>query len=163
MMFHRWGTISQIISTTKLPICERKTKKVTDEGNLQRHALEITKELMRDTTRRDEEENTKFVKGAAGRRQTVANLMRSQTEKRDRQAEDLEKRFKTRFQSFSKRLFLTTVFLPYSMLENLFSFCIGLHAEFSSRRGRHGEQQQRRPPPPVHAPRHPAPFGAPPR
>jgi len=78
MMFHRWGTISQIISTTKLPMCERKANKVTDEGNLQRHALEITKELMRDNSRRDEEEKNKFVHGAAGRRQTVANLMRSQ-------------------------------------------------------------------------------------
>jgi chitin synthase len=26
MLFHRWGTISQIISTTKLPMCERKPK-----------------------------------------------------------------------------------------------------------------------------------------
>ncbi len=34
MMFHRWGTISQIVSTTKLPICERKAKEVTDEGDL---------------------------------------------------------------------------------------------------------------------------------
>lgn len=26
MLFHRWGTISQIISTTKMPFCERKPK-----------------------------------------------------------------------------------------------------------------------------------------
>ena len=36
MMIHRWGTICQIVSTTKLALCERKVKQVTDEGDLSR-------------------------------------------------------------------------------------------------------------------------------
>ena len=68
-----------------------------------RHALTITQELMRDTTDKEQEEE-KWLKGRAGRRKTVANLTRAQTmqKTREKQTEDLEKRFRNRFRSISK-------------------------------------------------------------
>ncbi len=104
MAFHRWGTVSQIISTTTLSVCERRARQVTDEGDLSRHALAIAHELQRDTSGRDQEEEEKWQRGAAGRRKTVANLTRAQTMQRQReqQTEDLEKRFRNRFHSISK-------------------------------------------------------------
>ncbi len=67
-----------------------------------RKALKIVQELQRDTTARDKEEEEKYDrKTALGRRNTVANLVRAQTiqKKGEHQTEDLERRFRQRFQS----------------------------------------------------------------
>ena len=39
MLIHRWGTLSQIISTTKFSICERKPKDMTEEGEIDKSAV----------------------------------------------------------------------------------------------------------------------------
>ena len=39
MLIHRWGTMSQIISTTKFSICERKPKDMTEEGDIDKSAV----------------------------------------------------------------------------------------------------------------------------
>ena len=39
MLIHRWGTLSQIISTTKFSICERKPKDMTEEGDIDKSAV----------------------------------------------------------------------------------------------------------------------------
>lgn len=100
MLIHRWGTISQIISTTNLPMCQRKPEDNTDEGDLQKHAHAIVRELQRETQREDERRNTRA--GIAGRRNTVSALLAAQNESRQTAVTDLEKSFRERLQSIRK-------------------------------------------------------------
>lgn len=88
MLFHRWGTISQIISTTRLAFCEKKSKvrlgtcqlspcyvkahhvkDTTVAGDLNKNALLFTEALTRKESK--EKPESKFAKGAVGRRNTV--------------------------------------------------------------------------------------------
>ena len=100
MLFHRWGTISQIISTTKLPLCNLTPEDKSDEGNLERDAVALVHALSVKRPKRSEEPSSRK-KGPAGRRQTVAKLISQNVEKSAAQPLNLEKVVRDRLQSIS--------------------------------------------------------------
>merc|ERR1719471_2454655 len=98
MLFHRWGTLSQIISTTKFSICERKPKDMTEEGDIDKSAVGLAHVLQ--MPGKSEKKKTTMKRNNA-RRATVGDLLKSQQEKKKAKATDLESRFRNRLQSIS--------------------------------------------------------------
>lgn len=47
MLFHRFGTISHILSSTELRCCPRKETVLTEEALLEKNAVEIVKEMQK--------------------------------------------------------------------------------------------------------------------
>ncbi len=56
MMFHRWGTISQIISTTEMPMCRPKTADRSEEpSSFDKQAVRLVQEFMKGDRREEKE------------------------------------------------------------------------------------------------------------
>ena len=128
MLIHRWGTMSQIISTTKFSICERKPKDMTEEGDIDKSAVGLA-HVLQVKCISDQSMKTNFtlyvkpyaiqmpgkqekkkttMKRNNARRATVGDLLKSQQDKKKAKATDLESRFRNRLQSICKCTFFSS-------------------------------------------------------
>ncbi|EZA54859.1 Chitin synthase [Ooceraea biroi] len=74
MLFHRFGTLAHILASTSLDCC-KKSKDVSEEALLPKHAVEIVRDLQRlDGMEGDYEEGSG---SGPGRRKTIRNLEKS--------------------------------------------------------------------------------------
>ncbi len=107
MVFHRWGTISHIISTTKLPWCEKSPQDQTGDGTWDKEAIAFTKAVQSSNV-------TKKKNGGNGedggevsrldRRGTIHQISANHRQTRGGQGENvnLERDFRQRFKSIRK-------------------------------------------------------------
>ncbi|XP_020296656.1 uncharacterized protein LOC109861428 isoform X1 [Pseudomyrmex gracilis] len=74
MLFHRFGTLAHILASTSLNCC-KKTKELSEEALLSKHAIDIVRDLQRlDGIEGDYEEGSS---SGPGRRKTIRNLEKS--------------------------------------------------------------------------------------
>ncbi|CAL1678462.1 unnamed protein product [Lasius platythorax] len=97
MLFHRFGTLAHILASTSLDCC-KKTKDLSEEALLSKHAVEIVRDLQRlDGMEGDYEEGSG---SGPGRRKTIRNLEKSR--RKTQAINTLDVAFRQRFFSMSE-------------------------------------------------------------
>ncbi|XP_015436529.1 PREDICTED: uncharacterized protein LOC107191901 [Dufourea novaeangliae] len=98
MLFHRFGTFAHILASTSLDwYCCKKTKDLSEEALLSKHAVEIVRDLQRlDGMEGDYEEGSG---SGPGRRKTIRNLEKSR--RKTQAINTLDVAFRQRFFSMS--------------------------------------------------------------
>ncbi|XP_026669106.1 chitin synthase chs-2 isoform X2 [Ceratina calcarata] len=97
MLFHRFGTFAHILASTSLDCC-KKTKDLTEEAFLTKHAVDFAKNLQRlDGIEGDYEEGSG---SGPGRRKTIRNLEKSR--RKTTAINTLDVAFRHRFFSMSE-------------------------------------------------------------
>ncbi|XP_011267852.1 chitin synthase chs-2 isoform X1 [Camponotus floridanus] len=97
MLFHRFGTLAHILASTSLDCC-KKTKDLSEEALLSKHAVEIVRDLQRlDGIEGDYEEGSG---SGPGRRKTIRNLEKSR--RKTQAINTLDVAFRQRFFSMSE-------------------------------------------------------------
>ncbi|XP_053982024.1 chitin synthase chs-2 isoform X1 [Hylaeus volcanicus] len=99
MLFHRFGTFAHILASTSLDwYCCKKTKDLSEEALLSKHAVEIVRDLQRlDGMEGDYEEGSG---SGPGRRKTIRNLEKSR--RKTQAINTLDVAFRQRFFSMSE-------------------------------------------------------------
>lgn len=99
MLFHRFGTFAHILASTSLDwYCCKKTKDLSEEALLSKHAVEIVRDLQRlDGMEGDYEEDSGT---GPGRRKTITNIEKSR--KKTQAINTLDVAFRQRFFSMSE-------------------------------------------------------------
>ncbi|XP_076393436.1 hyaluronan synthase-like protein kkv isoform X3 [Megachile rotundata] len=99
MLFHRFGTFAHILASTSLDwYCCKKTKDLSEEALLSKHAVEIVRDLQRlDGMEGDYEEGSG---SGPGRRKTIRNLEKSR--RKTQAINTLDVAFRQRFFSLSE-------------------------------------------------------------
>jgi len=107
MIIHRWTNLCHTLATTKLDWCERKDTDVTEDGDLDKQALDIVRDLQTAPKQPKKQEEIQNV----GRRNTIHQLSAYHTKVQgDGEEINLEKQFRKRLNSnaeldmLSKRL-----------------------------------------------------------
>ena len=99
MILHRWGTISHIISTTKLDWCNKKTVDETGDGALDKSAIEFVSALQTS----EAVQPSQPTQAKLNRRNTVHQIAANIKENREKGANlDLEKEFKQKYEKMSR-------------------------------------------------------------
>ncbi|XP_029159591.1 chitin synthase chs-2 isoform X1 [Nylanderia fulva] len=97
MLFHRFGTLAHILASTSLDCC-KKTKDLSEEALLSKHAVEIVRDLQRlDGMEGDYEEGSG---SGPGRRKTIRNLEKSR--RKTQAINTLDVAFRQRFFSMNE-------------------------------------------------------------
>lgn len=119
MLFHRFGTLSQILASTELSCCSRSVSlqwitildlfgnvifgvyhlqldDMSDEAYLEKNAVDIVR-----TIQRMPEVETQMNNDPVSRRQTVTNIIRNASKRNQRPTKDIEKRFRERIGSIA--------------------------------------------------------------
>ncbi|XP_015519549.2 chitin synthase chs-2 isoform X2 [Neodiprion lecontei] len=100
MLFHRFGTFAHILASTTLDLlyCSKKTKDLSEEALLSKHAVEIVRDLQRlDGMEGDYDESTG---SGPGRRKTIRNLEKSR--RKTQAINTLDVAFRQRFFSMAE-------------------------------------------------------------
>ncbi|EGI66236.1 Chitin synthase 8 [Acromyrmex echinatior] len=96
MLFHRFGTLAHILASTSLD-CYKKTKDLSEEALLSKHAVDIVRDLQRlDGIEGDYEESG----SGPGRRKTIRNLEKSR--RKTQAINTLDVAFRQRFFSMNE-------------------------------------------------------------
>ncbi|XP_012058612.1 PREDICTED: uncharacterized protein LOC105621766 [Atta cephalotes] len=97
MLFHRFGTLAHILASTSLD-CYKKTKDLSEEALLSKHAVDIVRDLQRlDGIEGDYEEGSG---SGPGRRKTIRNLEKSR--RKTQAINTLDVAFRQRFFSMNE-------------------------------------------------------------
>ncbi|KAL0119832.1 hypothetical protein PUN28_007929 [Cardiocondyla obscurior] len=97
MLFHRFGTLAHILASTSLDCC-KKTKDLSEEALLSKHAVDIVRDLQRlDGIEGDYEEGSG---SGPGRRKTIRNLEKSR--RKTQAINTLDVAFRQRFFSMNE-------------------------------------------------------------
>ncbi|KAK8746556.1 hypothetical protein OTU49_017078, partial [Cherax quadricarinatus] len=99
MLFHRFGTISHILSSTELTCCNKKAEDATEDAFIQRNAVDIVKQLQKLRGIDGDYDSDSVQGGQLGRRKTIHNLERHRQKKQA--IGTLDVAFKKRFFSIS--------------------------------------------------------------
>nr|XP_045601820.1 chitin synthase chs-2-like isoform X7 [Procambarus clarkii] len=99
MLFHRFGTISHILSSTELTCCNKKAEDATEDAFIQRNAVDIVRQLQRLKGIDGDYDSDSVQGGQLGRRKTIHNLERHRQKKQA--IGTLDVAFKKRFFSIS--------------------------------------------------------------
>ena len=107
MLLHRWATISHIIATTELPLCNKDQADETGDGTLEKQAIQLVHALQRDNASKSDNHlvSTDVTKTTINRRGTVHQIS-ANIKDANKQAQyyDHEREFRNKFRAISKYL-----------------------------------------------------------
>nr|QCI31493.1 chitin synthase [Grandidierella japonica] len=99
MLFHRFGTISHILSSTELSCCNSSADTANDNTLRDKQALEVVRNMQRLRGFNNEDAESDNTGGQVSRRRTIANIAKSQ---KKQNIGTLDVAFKRRFFSISQ-------------------------------------------------------------
>ena len=109
MLLHRWATISHIIATTELPLCNKDQADETGDGTLEKQAIQLVHALQRDNASKSDNHlvstDPTVTKTTINRRGTVHQIS-ANIKDANKQAQyyDHEREFRNKFRAISKYL-----------------------------------------------------------
>ena len=109
MLLHRWATISHIIATTELTLCNKDQADETGDGTLEKQAIQLVHALQRDNASKSDNHlvstDPKVTATTINRRGTVHQIS-ANIKDANKQAQyyDHEREFRNKFRAISKYL-----------------------------------------------------------